>query len=112
MDFADSQRICTDSSILQNIFELFDARPDSPKLFARLISALSHLVSEKPALIGASADIHGLGLPSEAANSSGYFDMGLGIVSAAASAGVSTVTSMMGSSGGGLGQHSGVKQRL
>jgi hypothetical protein len=81
-------------------------------IFARLIAALSHLVNEKPALMGVSADIHGLDMPSEASNSSGYFDMGLGMVSAAASVGVSTVSSMMGSSGSGLGQHSGVKQRL
>jgi hypothetical protein len=111
--FADESSICGDAALLQTLFELYDApETGSPKLFARLISALSHLINEKPALMGSSAEIHGLGLPTESANGSGYLDMGLGIVSAAASAGVSTVSSMMGSTGGGLGQHPSVKQRL
>jgi hypothetical protein len=42
----------------------------------------------------------------------GYFDMGLGMVASAASVGVSTVSSMMGTMGGGLGSHSGLKLRL
>lgn len=70
------------------------------------------MLNEKPALFGVSSQIHGIGVPSDSTNASGYFDVGLGIVSAAASAGVNTVTSMMGSEKGGLGLHSGMKQRL
>lgn len=62
--------------------------------------------------MGVNTEIYGLGVPNDSVSSSGYLDMGLGIVSAAASAGVSTVSSMMGSTGGGLGTHSSVKQRL
>jgi hypothetical protein len=62
--------------------------------------------------MGINTEIYGLGVSNDSTGGSGYLDMGFGIVSAAASAGVSTVSSMMGSAGGGLGPHSGVKQKM
>lgn len=42
----------------------------------------------------------------------GYLDMGIGMMASAASAGITTVGTMMGTGAGGLGAHSGMKLRL
>ncbi len=96
------------------MYERYDARNGSgAKLFTRLVSALSKLLNEKPVLLGVSDQMRGVGVPTDANSHSGYFDVGLNIVSAAASAGVNTVSSMMGGDkGAGLGMQSGLKQRL
>lgn len=71
-------------------------------------------MNEKPNLLGVSDQMHGLGVPSGDGNgpNSGYLDIGFGMVASAANAGVSTVSSMMGSQGGGLGPHSSLKLKL
>jgi hypothetical protein len=105
-------RICGDITLLQKLFNQYD-QPGGPALFSKLVSSLGRLVSE-PALLGVGAQMHGVGVPSTDVPSkdAGYFDMGLGMVASAASVGVSTVSSMMGTMGGGLGSHSGLKLRL
>ncbi|KAK4688854.1 hypothetical protein P7C73_g1265, partial [Tremellales sp. Uapishka_1] len=92
--------------IIRGIWSHFD-HADGPKLFSKLISAMGHLLNEKPALLGIGTQMQGLGVPAVEAGSStsvnaGYLDMGIGMVATAASVGVSTVSSFMGS-GGGLG---------
>lgn len=58
--------------------------------------------------------MNGLGVSvGEGANGhGGYLDMGIGMVTSAASVGITTVNSMIGSGNGGLGAHSGMKLRL
>jgi hypothetical protein len=85
-------------------------------VFARLVTSLSRLISEKPNLLGVSDQMHGLGVPSGDANgngpNAGYLDIGFGMVASAANVGVSTVSHIMGSQGGGLGAQSGLKLKL
>lgn len=110
-----SYSICGDGKLLQSLFTQFDQNGD-PKLFSKLVSSLSRLMNEKPNLLGVSDQMRGLGLPSGAGDaagpSSGYLDIGFGMVATAANVGVSTVSSMMGTQGGGLGTHSGLKLKL
>lgn len=107
--------IASDPALLRAIQAQYDT-PDGPKLFVRIVSALSHFLNEKPQLLGAGAQMHGLGVPHTVMNqhaNAGYLDMGIGMMASAASVGVSAVGAMVGSGqGGGLGQHSTMKQRL
>lgn len=102
-----------DAKLLQNLFSQYDQQGE-PKLFAKLVSSLSRLTSEKPNLLGISDQMHGLGvLNGDGAGShAGYLDIGFGMVATAANVGVSTVSSMMGSQGGGLGPQSSLKLKL
>jgi hypothetical protein len=71
-------------------------------------------MSEKPNLLGVSDQMHGLGVPTGEGTgpNAGYLDIGFGMVASAANVGVNTVSSMMGSQGGGLGPQSGLKLKL
>ncbi|WVQ95482.1 hypothetical protein IAU59_002579 [Kwoniella sp. CBS 9459] len=111
--------ICGDHSLLQNIYSHYDKQEsEGSKLFSKIVLALSRLVNEKPALLGIGSQMHGIGVPHTDPTSPGanphasYLDLGLGMVSSAASVGVSTVNAMMGAAGGGLGPQSMVKLRL
>ncbi|WOO78809.1 Protein MON2 [Vanrija pseudolonga] len=107
--------ISGDPALLRAIWTQYDKAEGTPDLFAKLVSAFGRLVNDKPQLLGVSSQIHGLGVPQSAAAehaNAGYLDMGIGMMASAASAGVSTVTAMIGPTGGGLGQHSTMKQRL
>ncbi|WRT70613.1 uncharacterized protein IL334_007611 [Kwoniella shivajii] len=110
--------ICGDASLLQNIYSHYDSVENTPKLFSRVVSSLSRLINEKPALLGIGNQMHGLGIPHTDPTSPGtnphasYLDLGIGMVSSAASVGVNTVNAMMGGQGGGLSSASGVKLRL
>lgn len=108
-----TSRICGDSTLLQSIWNHYD-HPNGPKLFFKIVSSLGRLVNEKPVLLGVGSQMHGLGIPStEGAHAhAGYLDMGIGMVASAANAGMSTVNSMIGATGGGLGPHSGMKLGL
>ena len=103
--------ICGDGNLLQTIWSKFD-RSDGPKLFSKLVNALGRLVSERPVLLGIGVQMHGVGVPTGDGHSAGYLDMGIGMVTSAASAGMSTVNSMIRSSGGGLGPQSALKLKL
>ncbi|WVQ85868.1 hypothetical protein IAT38_008036 [Cryptococcus sp. DSM 104549] len=114
--------ICGDPILLQSIYTHFDASESGPKLYSKIVSALSRLVNEKPALLGIGSQMQGLGVPTTDPSSpgghghhpqhGGYLDMGLGMVASAASAGVSTMNAMMGAAGAGLGPQSTMKLRL
>lgn len=104
--------ICGDSTLLRSIWAQYDGK-DGPKLFQKIVAALGRLINEKPALLGVGSQMHGLGVPASSTENvhAGYFDMGIGMVASAASVGVSAVSAALGS-GGGLGPHSYMKQRL
>ncbi|WVF67919.1 hypothetical protein IAT40_002681 [Kwoniella sp. CBS 6097] len=111
--------ICGDATLLQKIYSRFDkVEGEGPKLYSKIVLALSRLVNEKPALLGIGSQMHGIGVPhadptSPNANPhASYLDLGIGMVSSAASVGVSTVNAMMGAVGVGLGPQSMVKLRL
>lgn len=104
--------ICGDPALLRAIWAQYDEQ-GGPKLFQKIVASLGRLVNEKPALLGVGAQMHGLGVPASSTENvhAGYFDMGFGMVATAASVGVSAVSAALGS-GGGLGSHSTMKQRL
>lgn len=108
-----SASVCGDSRLLRTVWTNFDQTGKSD-VFRKMVSSLGKLVNERPVLLGVGAQMHGTGVPSGdgSAASGTYLDMGLGMVSSAASAGLNSVNSMMGSSGGGLGTHSSMKLRL
>ncbi|RXK40656.1 hypothetical protein M231_02113 [Tremella mesenterica] len=105
--------ICGDAALLQDIWIHYD-QPGEPGLFAKLISSLGRLVNEKPTLLGIGTKMQGLGVPAVEGHHSnpGYLDMGIGMVASAASVGVSTVSSMIGAQGAGLGPQSAMKLKL
>ncbi|KAK7039339.1 protein MON2 [Favolaschia claudopus] len=98
--------LCSDAQLMRNVWARYDARHTGSNVFTALITALKRLVTEKPALLGVSAQIFGVGvLPDNAtgASNSGYgLDVAgmAGMVATAASATVSGVVGMMGTSGG------------
>ncbi|KAJ7449990.1 hypothetical protein B0H11DRAFT_323334 [Mycena galericulata] len=99
--------LCSDAELMRNVWARYDAHHSGSNVFTALITALKRLVTEKPALLGVSSQIFGVGVQpdanSGAASNSGYgLDVAgmAGIVANAASATVSGVVGMMGSSGG------------
>ncbi|KAK7030884.1 Endocytosis and vacuole integrity protein [Paramarasmius palmivorus] len=98
-----------DAELIRNVWDRYDAHPSgNSKVFTSLITALNRLVTEKPALLGVSSQMFGVGVPHDVGglspSSSSYsLDMGgmAGMVATAASATVSNVVGMM-SSGAGL----------
>jgi hypothetical protein len=113
---ADHLSICSDFGLLQRIWAKH-SKPDG--LFTTIVSSLGRLVNEKPTVLGVGTQMHGLGIPTNESqaqglniSSNGYLDMGMSMVSSAASVGMSTVSSIIGSSGAGLGPQSSLKLRL
>ncbi|ORX41097.1 guanine nucleotide exchange factor in Golgi transport N-terminal-domain-containing protein [Kockovaella imperatae] len=112
--------ICGDTALLRTIWTNFDQPENGPKIFGKIIASLGRLVNEKPALLGIGSQMHGLGIPHSEAmstgagtgSSGGYLDMGIGMVASAASAGITTVGSMMGTGSSGLGPQSAMKLKL
>ena len=104
-----SIRLCSDADLMRRVWENYDSKEGSSNLFGSLVSVLKRLVTEKPALLGVSSQMFGVGVSSHhsesgaAAGSSGYgFDVGTvaGLVANAASATVTGVVGMMGSEHG------------
>ncbi|KII84914.1 hypothetical protein PLICRDRAFT_179240 [Plicaturopsis crispa FD-325 SS-3] len=102
-------QLCIDAEFVRNIWDRYDSEQESgSKVFTSLITALKRLVTEKPALLGVSTQIFGVGVTAHAsegqsASSSAYsLDVGsmAGMVATAASATMSGVVGYMGSSGG------------
>jgi hypothetical protein len=101
-------RLCSDAELMRRIWERFDAHPDGSSVFTQLVTALKRLVTEKPAVLGTSHQMLGVGVPggSEASAPAGGM---AGIVANAASATVTNVVGII-SSGPGLSvQHSAMK---
>lgn len=90
---------------MRNVWARYDAHHSGSNVFTALITTLKRLVTEKPALLGVSTQMFGVGVQPDtgSASNSGYgLDVAgmAGIVATAASATVSGVVGMMGSSGG------------
>lgn len=97
-------RLCSDSDLMRNVWDRYDAQESGSKVFSSLITALKRLVTEKPALLGVGPQMFGLGVSSGAdASSAGYgLDVGgvAGMVATAASATMSGVVGMIGPEAG------------
>ncbi|KAJ7102802.1 hypothetical protein C8R44DRAFT_682224 [Mycena epipterygia] len=98
--------LCSDAELMRNVWARYDAHHSGSNVFTALITTLKRLVTEKPALLGVSTQMFGVGVQPDTgsgASNSGYgLDVAgmAGIVATAASATVSGVVGMMGSSGG------------
>ncbi len=75
----------------------------SARVFTHLISALKRLVTSRPALLGVSTQMHGVGVPANDTlphSNSHSLDSVAGMVATAASATVSNVVGMIGTEAG------------
>jgi hypothetical protein len=95
-----AHRLCSDAELLRNLWERYDAQDDGPKVVNSLITALKRLVTERPALLGQSLHMSGIGVQAELA--SGAAAYGLDMAGRVASATVSGVAGIMGVAGSGL----------
>ncbi|KAJ7641694.1 hypothetical protein FB45DRAFT_900796 [Roridomyces roridus] len=91
--------LCSDAELMRNVWARYDARESGSNVFTALITALKRLLTEKPALLGVSNQIFGVGVQPENSGFDSVAGMA-GMVANAASATVSGVVGMMGSSGG------------
>lgn len=88
---------------MRSIWERYDAEDGGTNLFGSLVSILKRLITEKPALLGVSTQMFGVGVSSHAepgpsAASGGYgFDVSsvAGLVASAASVTMTNVVGMM-----------------
>jgi hypothetical protein len=99
-------RLCRDTSLLHAVWQTFDEdRDGKSSIYGDLVSAIRQIISEKPGELGINEMMQGLGISHLAVDHSGrqggYLDMGLNAVSSAATAGVSTVSAMIGTEGEG-----------
>ncbi|KAF7340848.1 Protein MON2 [Mycena sanguinolenta] len=98
--------LCSDAELMRNVWARYDAQHSGSNVFSALITALKRLVTEKPALLGVSTQIFGVGVQPESSGNASNSGYGLdvagmaGMVATAASATVSGVVGMMGSTGG------------
>lgn len=99
--------LCNDAELIRNIWDRYDAEESGSKVFSSLISSLKRLVTEKPALLGVSSQMMGIGTLSHSETGSNYgLDVGgvAGMVaSAAATAASATVSGVVGMMGAGAG---------
>ncbi|KAJ6510816.1 hypothetical protein C8R45DRAFT_1207663 [Mycena sanguinolenta] len=98
--------LCSDAELMRNVWARYDAHHSGSNVFTALITALKRLVTEKPALLGVSTQIFGVGVQPDSSGNASNSGYGLdvagmaGMVATAASATVSGVVGMMGSTGG------------
>jgi len=101
-----AHRLCSDAELLRNLWERYDAQDDGPKVVNSLITALKRLVTERPALLGQSSHMSGIGVQAElasgASSTAGAAAYGLDMAGRVASATVSGVAGIMGVAGSGL----------
>ncbi|KAI0338792.1 hypothetical protein BDW22DRAFT_1362507 [Trametopsis cervina] len=105
--------LCSDAELMRNVWARYDAEDTGSKVFTSLVTALNRLVSEKPALLGISSQMSGIGVPALPTSPDGnsVLDVGgvAGMVASAASATVSGMVGMMGSEHGLSAQGSAMK---
>lgn len=101
--------LCNDAELMRRIWERYDSQEHGAKLFGSLISVMKRLVTEKPALLGVSSQMFGVGVSShhvESSSTSGSgsygFDVGTvaGLVASAASVTMTNVVGMIGTEHG------------
>ncbi|KAG5719178.1 MON2 like protein [Termitomyces sp. T112] len=88
--------LCSDAELMRNVWDRYDAQESGAKVFASLVTALKRLITEKPAILGVGTQMAGVGVYAEATSSTYSLER----VATAASATVSGVVGMIGSSGG------------
>lgn len=103
-----------DGDLLRHIYTHYDCVDGRVTVFQDLVFTMSHIAAEKPALLGVSRQMQGLGVSTggfEGGKEKDYLDVGLSAMATAASLGVTTVSSMMiaESAGPGLGIESGLR---
>lgn len=101
-------RLCSDAELMRRVWERYDAEESGSSVFTSLVAALKRLIAERPALLGAGAQMQGVGVLSNATgegpSGSGYgLDVG-GVAGMVATAATSTVSGVVGmiASGPGL----------
>lgn len=87
---------------MRNVWDRYDARDNGSKVFTSLVAALKRLVTEKPALLGVSAQMGGVGIVADGTAVGHGLDVSTvaGRVATAATATVSGVVGMIGSAAG------------
>lgn len=89
---------------MRNIWLRYDAEESGSGVFTSLITALNRLVTEKPAVLGVSVQMAGVGISASSSNDGSNYGLDVvgvaGIVANAASATMSNVVGMMGSEAG------------
>jgi len=97
-------RLCSDAELIRNMWDRYDAQDAGSKALSSLITALKRLVTEKPALLGQSLQMGGIGsqVDSSPLGASGAAAYGLDMAGRMASATVSGVAGMIGVGGAGL----------
>ncbi len=91
-------RLCSDAELMRGIWARYDGQDSGSKVFSSLVTALKRLVTEKPALLGVNQSMFGVGVPNDTISTG--LDGVAGRVATAASATVSGVVGMIGSSTG------------
>ncbi|KAF9559372.1 hypothetical protein CPC08DRAFT_666543 [Agrocybe pediades] len=98
--------LCSDAELIRNMWDRYDAQESGSKAVSSLITALKRLVTEKPALLGVSQQMGGIGVQPESSSSStatgaaGAAAYGLDMAGRVASATVSGVVGMIGGEAG------------
>ncbi|KAF9230052.1 hypothetical protein BU15DRAFT_69524, partial [Melanogaster broomeanus] len=99
-----------DAELIRNMLDRYDAQQSGSKVFTSLISALKRLVTEKPALLGVSSQMLGVGAPSNMSEGTSGLSYGLDVggvavmvANAAATAASATVSGVVGMIGSGAG---------
>ncbi|KAF9530793.1 hypothetical protein CPB83DRAFT_850328 [Crepidotus variabilis] len=93
--------LCTDAELIRNMWDRYDSQEAGSKAVISLITALKRLVTEKPALLGQSSQMGGIGVAVDTSGS-GAAAYGLDMAGRVASATVSGVAGMIGVGGVGL----------
>lgn len=96
-------RLCHDGILLQSLCEYDEDAKQGHNAFTDMIVMLGKTIVDNPDVIGVRSDMQGLGIsPEQNSQTSGgvsvgagYLDLGLSVMSTAASAGVNTVNAMM-----------------
>ena len=96
--------LCSDADLMRNIWTRYDAEESGSRVITSLITALKRLVTEKPAVLGISTQMAGVGITASSSTDGSTHALDVagvaGIVANAASATMSNVVGMMGSEAG------------
>ncbi|KAG8951066.1 hypothetical protein FRC00_007450, partial [Tulasnella sp. 408] len=94
--------LCSDAELLRVIWDQYDARSEtSSKVFSSIVSALKRLATERPSLLGVSAQMSGVGVQTHTVESpsGGAAAYGLEVAGRVASVATATVSNVVGISG-------------
>ncbi|KAG9008257.1 hypothetical protein FRB94_013617 [Tulasnella sp. JGI-2019a] len=98
--------ICSDAALLRSIWDHYDAKPETGStVFTSLITAMSRLATEKPALLGVSSQMAGVGITAHhmEATTPSAAAYGLEVAGRVASAATAHVSNAVGLTGSDVG---------